>query len=123
MADIGAGGGGYTAGVEILTVNVEAGKEGLEGRVAVDEGGDVDAPVLDHRTEGEEEEGDERDGEEGGAGGGSRLLHDLRGGAEVERPRMRRRRRGRRRRKGVHRGPLARAWISLSLSLRVRLIF
>lgn len=45
---------------------IEAGEEGLQGRVAVDEGGEVIGGALDIGAEGEEEGGEEDEGEEVG---------------------------------------------------------
>lgn len=67
---------------------VEAGEEGLEGRVAVDEGGEEVGPILDDGTEGEDEEGEEEEGEEVGGKGGGGLSEELRRAAEVVQPGM-----------------------------------
>ncbi|KAM1029425.1 hypothetical protein EV2_043025 [Malus domestica] len=42
---------------------VEAGEEGFEKKVAVDEGGEEVGPIFDDHAEGEDEEGEEDEGE------------------------------------------------------------
>lgn len=67
---------------------VEAGEEGLEGRVAVDEGSEEVGPILDDGAEGEDEEGEEEEGEEVRGEGGGGLSEELRRAAEVVQPGM-----------------------------------
>lgn len=65
---------------------VEAGEEGFERRVAVDEGGEEVGPIFDDRAEGEDEEGEEDEGEEVGSERRRGLSEELGGAAEVVQP-------------------------------------
>lgn len=67
---------------------IEAGEEGLERRVAVDEGCEEVGPIFDDRTEGEDEEGEEEEGEEVAGKRRRRLSQDLGGAAQVVQPWM-----------------------------------
>lgn len=71
-----------------VACEVEAGEEGLEGRVAVDEGCEEVGPILDDGAEGEDEEGEEEEGEEIGGEGGGGLSEELWRAAEVVQPGM-----------------------------------
>ncbi|POO01692.1 hypothetical protein TorRG33x02_024690 [Trema orientale] len=83
----GRGFGGAEA-VVVVPGEVEAGEEGFERRVAVDEGGDEVGPVLDDRTEREDEEREEEEGGEVGGEGGAGLLQQLSRRPEIAQPRM-----------------------------------
>lgn len=64
--------------MEVVASEVKTGEEGFKGRVAVDEGGEDDGPILDKVTEGEEEEGEKEKGEGIGGEGGGGLFDEVR---------------------------------------------
>ena len=70
----------------VLAGEVEAGEEGLERSVAVDEGGEEVRAVLDEGAEREEEEREEEECVEIGCEGSGGLLQQLTGAPEVAQP-------------------------------------
>lgn len=67
---------------------VEAGEQGLERRVAVDERGDVARPVLDGAAEAEEEEREDEEGGEVGPEQRRRFAEQLRRRSEILVPKL-----------------------------------
>lgn len=75
-------------GAKTVAGEVEAGKQGLERRIAIDEGGNEVGPTLDDRTEGENEEGEEEEGGHVGREGGGGFPENLRRAPEIAQPGM-----------------------------------
>jgi len=82
----GGSGGVVAVAIGVGAGEVEAGEEGPQRRVAVDEGGDVARAILYGGPEGEEEEGEEEECGEVGGEGRRRLAEELGRAAQVFQP-------------------------------------
>lgn len=80
VGERGGGGGG------VMGSEMEAGEEGFERGVAVDEGGEEVRAVLDERAEGEEEEREEEECVEIGGESDGCLFQELARATEVAQP-------------------------------------
>ena len=74
------------AAVGAVSGEVEAGEEGLEGRIAVDEGGDMRGSVLDDGAKREDEEGEQDERDEVGGERRSGFSEKLCSGTQVLQP-------------------------------------